>query len=181
MSKPDRVADDQRVADEVERLAGGLGGRRGALDVLVGDAVHLVADDRPARVDEGRPAVDDLAALDLDRGDLDEVGHLRVGAGRLDVDDDELALGVGRPSAKSSTESVGGSRYGMRLALPTAFWSSSWRSMSGWSDAVAEQDGLGHDVLGQELGAGLDHHDRVARAGDDQVELASRRAGCTSG
>ena len=40
--------------------------------------------------------------------------------------------------------------------------------------AVAEQDGLGHDVLGQELGARLDHHDRVARAGDDQVELRVR-------
>ena len=37
--------------------------------------------------------------------------------------------------------------------------------------AMPEQDGLGHDVLGQELGAGLDHHDRVAGAGDDQVEL----------
>ena len=36
---------------------------------------------------------------------------------------------------------------------------------------MAEQDRLGHDVLGQELRAGLDHHDRVARAGDDQVEL----------
>ena len=78
----------------VERLAGGLGGLRGLLDVRVLDAVHLVADDRPARVDEGRPAVGDLAALDLDRGDLDEIGHLRVGAGRLDVDDDELVAGV---------------------------------------------------------------------------------------
>ena len=37
--------------------------------------------------------------------------------------------------------------------------------------AVAEQDRLGHDGLGQELGARLDHHDRVARAGDDEVEL----------
>ena len=36
---------------------------------------------------------------------------------------------------------------------------------------MAEQDRLGHDVLGQDLRAGLDHHDRVARAGDDQVEL----------
>jgi hypothetical protein len=36
---------------------------------------------------------------------------------------------------------------------------------------VAEQDRLGHDVFGQELGARLDHHDRVARAGHDQVEL----------
>ena len=37
--------------------------------------------------------------------------------------------------------------------------------------AVAEQDRLGHDGLGQELGARLDHHDRVAGAGDDEVEL----------
>ena len=41
----------------------------------------------------------------------------------------------------------------------------------GLQGAVAEQDGLGHDRLGQELGAGLDHHDRVTRAGDDEVEL----------
>ena len=39
---------------------------------------------------------------------------------------------------------------------------------------MAEQDGLGHHVLGQELGARLDHHDRVARAGDDEVELRVR-------
>ena len=36
---------------------------------------------------------------------------------------------------------------------------------------MPEQDGLGHHVLGQEVGAGLDHHDRVAGAGDDQVEI----------
>ena len=36
---------------------------------------------------------------------------------------------------------------------------------------MSEQDRLGHDVLGQELGSGLDHHDRLARAGDDEIEL----------
>ena len=36
---------------------------------------------------------------------------------------------------------------------------------------MTEQDRLGHDVLGQELGTRLDHHDRVARAGHDEVEL----------
>ncbi len=36
---------------------------------------------------------------------------------------------------------------------------------------MSEEDGLCHDVLGQELGAGLDHHDRVAGTRDDQVEL----------
>ena len=42
---------------------------------------------------------------------------------------------------------------------------------------MAEQDGLGHHVLGQELGAGLDHHDRVAGAGHDQVELGVGQLG----
>ena len=37
--------------------------------------------------------------------------------------------------------------------------------------AVAEHDRLGHDGLGHDLGAGLDHHDRVARARDDQVDI----------
>jgi len=36
---------------------------------------------------------------------------------------------------------------------------------------MAEQDRLRHDVLRQELRSSLDHHDRVARAGDDEVEL----------
>ena len=36
---------------------------------------------------------------------------------------------------------------------------------------MPEQDGLGHDVFGLEVGARLDHHDRVAGASDDQVEL----------
>ena len=37
--------------------------------------------------------------------------------------------------------------------------------------AVPEEDGLGHDVLGKDLDARLDHHDGVAGARDDQVEL----------
>ena len=150
--------------------ARGVGRARGLLDVGVLDAVHLVADDRPAGIDEGRPAVGDLAALDLDRGDLDEVGHLRIGAGRLDVDDDELVTGV---------DAVGEGEHRARAGLEE-------RRALGLADrlaellldvderlqgAVAEQDRLGHDGLGQELGARLDHHDRVARAGDDEVEL----------
>src|SRR3989304_1691603 len=53
--------------------------------------------DRPARLDQARPAVDDLAALDLDRGDLDEIGHPRIRARRLDVDHDELRARLGGP------------------------------------------------------------------------------------
>ncbi len=43
----DRVADDERLAGERDERLGGLLGARSALDVLVGDAVHLVAEDRP--------------------------------------------------------------------------------------------------------------------------------------
>jgi hypothetical protein len=90
----DAVADDERVTDVVDGLLRRLGRRRPLGDVLVGDAVDLVAEDRLRRLDEGRPPVGDLAALDLDDGDLEEVGHLRVRAGGLDVDDRELAVRV---------------------------------------------------------------------------------------
>ena len=36
---------------------------------------------------------------------------------------------------------------------------------------MPEHDGVGHHVLRQDLGPGLDHHDGVARAADDEVEL----------
>ena len=74
-----------------------------------------------------------------------------------------------------------GSRNGVLFALPTAFAELLLDVDERLQRAVAEQDGLGHDVLGQELGARLDHHDRVARAGDDQVELRVRELGCRSG
>ena len=37
---------------------------------------------------------------------------------------------------------------------------------------MAVDDRIGHDRLGQDLGAGLDHHHGLARAGHDQVQLA---------
>ena len=37
---------------------------------------------------------------------------------------------------------------------------------------MAVRDGVRHDGLRQDLGARLDHHDRLARAGHDEVELA---------
>ena len=166
----DGVADDLRVADELEGLLGGVGRLRRLLDVGVLDAVHLVADDRAARVDERRPAVGDLPALDLDRGDLDEVGHLGVGAGRLDVDDDELVARVGR-LGEVEDRAGAGLEERRALGLADGLLELLLDVDERLQGAVAEQDRLGHDGLGQELGAGLDHHDRVARAGDDQVEL----------
>jgi hypothetical protein len=38
---------------------------------------------------------------------------------------------------------------------------------------VAEQDRVRHDVFGDDRGAGLDHHDRVAGAGDDEVDVGA--------
>jgi hypothetical protein len=127
------VADEQRVAGEVERLARRLGRARGARDIDVLDAVDLVAEDRPAGVDERRPAVRDPAAADLDRGDLHEVGQLRsvpVVSTSTIVNSSPRAMA----SANVSTESTPGSRYGTDFGFATAFASSSWRSMSGWSE-----------------------------------------------
>ena len=69
----------------------------------------------------------------------------------------------------------------MRFGLPTALAELLLEVDDRLERAVAEQDGLGHHVLGQELGAGLDHHDRVAGAGDDQVELRLLELRCRSG
>ncbi len=168
--EPDRMPDDQRVADEVERLARGLGRARRLLDVGVGDAVHLVADDRTARVDERGPRVGDLALLDLDRGDLDEVRHLGIGARGLDVDDDELVTGIdGGRELEDRTRAGLEERRGLGLA--DRLLELELDVDERLQGAMAEQDRLGHDVFGQELGARLDHHDRVACPGDDEIEL----------
>ena len=165
----------ERVADELEGVLGGVGRLGGLLDVGVGDAVHLVADDRTAGVHEGRPAVDDLAALDLDGGDLDEVGHLGIGAGGLDVDDDELATGLG--DGLREVEHRAGAGLEERRALGLAdglLRSSSWMSMSGCRARWPKRMASAMTSSGRSLAPGLDHHDRVAGAGDDQVELRVR-------
>ena len=102
--------------------------------------------------------------------DLDEIRDLRVGARRLDVDDGELTAVLGRRSEIEDRPRAGlDVREALRLAdrLLELLLEVDQRL----DRAMTEQDRLGHDVLGQELGAGLDHHDRVARAGDDEVEL----------
>src|SRR5215212_9357508 len=66
----------------------GLGAPLTSLSVM--PCIWLPTIERP-----GFTRVDELGALDLDGPDLEEVGHLGIRPGRLDVDDDELALGVG--------------------------------------------------------------------------------------
>ena len=89
----DVVADDERVARELEEVRDGLVDRGRLLDVLLGDAVELRADDGAAGLDQRRPAVGDLAALDLDRADLDDLAQLDVPAGGLEVEHDERLFG----------------------------------------------------------------------------------------
>ena len=93
-----------------------------------------------------------------------------IGAGRLGVDDDELALGVGR---RGEVQDGVRRRLDVRdaLGLADGLLELLLEVDDRLERAMPEQDRLGHDVLGQEVRARLDHHDRVARAGDDQVEL----------
>ena len=170
MSKPTEWPTSGASPTKSSALRAASAGLERALDVLVRDAVHLVADDRSSGVDEGRPLVGDLAALDADGSDLDEVGQLGIGAGGLDVDDDELATGAG---PLGELEHGVGERLQVRQALGLAdLLAQLVLHVDERGDRpVGEHDRLGHHVLGQDLDAGLDHHDRVAGAGHDQVEL----------
>ncbi|GIW20188.1 MAG: hypothetical protein KatS3mg065_0484 [Chloroflexota bacterium] len=175
----DVVADDEGVPGEGEEPLGGLPWARGAADVGVGEAVELGSDDGPARVDEGREAVDDLAPPDPDGADLDEVVEGDVGPGRLDVDDDELP--TGRHGVDEGEDRAGA---GLEVRDPLRLADGPDELLldvdEGLEGPVTEEDGLGHDVLGDDLRPGLDHHDGVAGARHDEVdlrvlELADRR------
>ena len=80
-------------------------------------------------------------------------------------------------SANFSTESVSGSRYGRRLGLPTSPWRLLLEVDERDHRPVREHDRLGRDILGEDLDAHLDHHDRVAGACDDEVELGVAELG----
>ena len=132
--------------------------------------MDLVADDRAARVHQGREPVRDLRAAHFDRADLEQIGHLRVTSRRLDVHDHELAAGLdGVEEVEHRVRGRFDERRDLRLAdgLAELLLEVDQRLQG----PVAEQDALGDDLLGQDLHARLDHHDRVARARDDQVEL----------
>ncbi len=88
------------------------------LDVLLGDAVELLADDRSPGLDEGRPAILDLAVWTL-TAPISTIGPCLTS--RLVVSTSNTTNGwlFWTASAKSMTESTPGSMYGMRFVLPT--------------------------------------------------------------
>ena len=132
--------------------------------------MHLDAGDRPSRIDQRRPAVGDLTARHPRGTDLDQVREPRVGPGRLDVHDDEVAA---RLHAVDKVDNGLRARLeeGQLLRLADRPRQLLLDVDERLQRAVAEQDRVGHDVLAQQLRAGLDHHDRVSCPGDDEVEL----------
>ena len=98
---------------------------------------------------------------------------LAIPAGRLDVDDDELGAGLADLVHELENRTGAGLQEAHDLGLadggPHLFLDVDERLQG----AVAEQDGVGHDVLGDDRGAGLDHHDGVAGAGDDEVDVGA--------
>ena len=89
------VPDKDCALGEFSNLLGCCLRRQSALNVLVGDAVHLGADDAVTGVNKAAPAVGDLATLDLDCSDFHKIRNLRIKAGRLRVNDDEGAAVCG--------------------------------------------------------------------------------------
>src|SRR5450759_268859 len=167
----DVVANDGCAGNEGQQLLRGFASHGSARNVGVSDAVHLGAEDLAARVHEGREAVDDLAVTNANCADLDQVGNLGIAAGRLGIENDDLVTGLadlldelqnGAGAGLEIHGALGLANGGAQLFLDVD------ERLEG---AVAEEDGIGHDVFGNDLGAGLDHHDRVAGAGDDEVYI----------
>ena len=172
----DVVADDQRVADELEELRGGLGGgRRLGTSLSVRPCIWLPTIVRPGltRVDQRSVILPPLTLTAAISRRSAIFGSRPV----VSTSTTTNSRWPRRPSTKSRTDS--GARLEVRHALgladglPELLLEVDERL----ERAMAEQDRLGHHVLGQDLGAGLDHHDRVAGAGDDQVELGLRELG----
>ena len=95
----DVVADDHRVADELEQRGEHLFDARRGQHHRLGDAGEHGDErrDRHAGVDERLEAAEAFAAAQLHRADLGDRAVARRGAGGLEVDDDERDLGEGLP------------------------------------------------------------------------------------
>ncbi len=165
------VANHGSATDERPQLFRRLASDRGAGHVGVRDAVHLRAEDVPARTDEGREAVHDRAVANANGPDLDQVGNLGVATGRLGVDDDKLPAWLADLLDKLQDGACTRLEVAHGLCLTHSRAHLFLDVDKRLESPVAEEDRVGHDVFGHDRCAGLDHHDGVAGAGDDQVDV----------
>ena len=154
------MSDKDCTLGEFSNLLGCCLRRQAALNVLVGDAVHLGADDTVAGVNKAAPAVGDLATLDLHCSDFDKIRNLRIKAGRLSVNDHKGAAVRGclskRQHAVGAWLDVGNALLLANLGAELLL-----QGNERLDGVVSELNGLGHLVFGDQVGAGLDHHDRA--------------------
>ena len=154
------MSDKDCTLGEFSNLLGCRLRRQAALDVFVGDAVHLGADDTVAGINKAAPAIGDLATLDLDCSDFNQIRDLRIEAGRLSVNDHEGATVCG--SLGKRKHAIGAwldvwnalllANLGAELLL---------KGNERLDGVMSELDGFRHLVFGDQVCAGFDHHDRV--------------------
>ena len=122
--------------------------------------MHLGADDAVAGINKAAPAIGDLATLDLDCSNFDQIRNLRIEAGRLGVNDHEGATVGGRLSKRKHAI---GAWLNVWDALLLAYLRAQLllKGNKRLDGVVTELNGLSHLVFGDQVCAGLDHHDRV--------------------
>jgi len=167
----DVVADQRRGAGELQEAQDRVTWRGCPGDLVVRDAVHLGAEDGAAGIDERGEAIDDLAVADADGADLDEIRHLGVTAGRLRVHDHELRATLGGAVDEVEDRIRAGLEVADQLGLARGRAQLVLDVDERLERPVAEQDCVGHDVLGDDRSPGLAHHDRVSRAGDHEIDI----------
>ena len=118
-------------------------------------------------------AADDLVVHLVERGVALVLGVVRHRLAELrqrERRDRRLERRVDAPAATTS-----------RFGLPTRLAQLVLHLEERLQRVVRGEERVEHDVLGQHPGAALDHHDAVAAAGDDQVEVALVELRRTSG
>ena len=184
-------------AERLRLAAGEQGGAVGArqhadLGDDRADGLGVAAVDAQAGVEDGVADDVGLELLEqrLGRVGVEALGGQRLGGGLLGGADLLLAglllrllVGLGerrRGRARRRGPSAPPAPARARRAVQGSLAACSASSMIAWITGcmcvVAEGDGAEHDLLGQLLRLALDHQHAFGGAGDDEVELAARRA-----
>ena len=132
--------------------------------------MDLLADDAARGLHERLEAVGDLALVDAHGADLDQLASLGVAAGGLGVEHHQRLARLDRLDELHDGADGGldiGDLLGLAHHLPQLLLQFDDRLQA----LVREHDRVSHDRLGQDLGAGLDHHDGVLGARHDEVKL----------